>query len=253
MPVLPPLPALPPAALQRLQPQHVRKPAFLSEPPPAQHETPRRLISSKSLTDIGSAMKGVILTETNTALPTPMRRESGVRGASLDLDNGAAEASGSSSSEGQTISERHRLPRRRSILQPSSSRPTMPQSATTSLIPRVPSGSSGQSQSVAESSSSGGSSLITERAAPVWDHDDEENLPSPFAKRNIDFSVYSRADRGSGAAVNGTVPGGAARATIAASVASKPRTSMISKALKASGEAQKALARRQAEGKSSIS
>lgn len=70
------LPALPPAALQRLQSQQsLRKPTFLAEPlqpVSSEPETPRRLISTKSLTDIGSAMKGVILTDSGAALPTPV-------------------------------------------------------------------------------------------------------------------------------------------------------------------------------------
>lgn len=249
----PPLPALPPAAVQRLQPQHTRRPAFLNESPPSQIETPRRLTPSKSLTDLGSAMKGVILTETGTALATPVRRDtvSSSRGASLDIENGTGEASGSSGSESQ--GERHRLPRRRSILQqPSSSslRPPMPpHPATTSQIPQLPSGSV-QPQPL--SSDPSASSSIVTRAAPLWDHDDEENLPSPFAKRSVDFSTYSRNGVTSTANQNQNGTGGRG-ISLPSVLGNKPRTSNISKALKASGEAQKALARRLAEGKSSIS
>jgi hypothetical protein len=195
-------------------------------------------------------MKGVILTETGTVLPTPVRHDSSVRGTSLDLDGAGADAGGSSRSEaGATSGERHRLPRRRSILQPSSSRPTMPQSATTSMIPRVPSLPGQQQQPNSDAS---GASSSTTRPAPIWDHEDEENLPSPFVKKNIDFSVYSRADRDLVGPAG--APGSAAVGRGAGATAShKPRTSMISKALKATGEAQKALARRQAEGKAIVS
>lgn len=188
------------------------------------------------------------MTETGTALPTPARRDNAPRGLSLDIDseNGGETSSGAESSS--AAGERQRMPRRRSIVQSSSSRPAMPQSATTSLIPRVPSSANGLQQ-MNESSSS---TSLSSRAAPVWDHEDEENLPSPFVKRNVDFSAYARPDRG----VVG--PAGILAANIAgkganSSLTAKPRTSMISKALKASGEAQKALARRQAEGKTSVS
>jgi len=248
IPPVPPLPALPLPAVQRLQPQQSRKPTFLSDPPPCQHETPRRLATSKSMTDLGSAMKGVILTETGTELPTPVRQHSGVRGASLDLAGAGADAGGTSSEVVGTNGERHRLPMRRSILQRSSSRPTMPQSATTSMIPRVPF-SSGQQQPAADIS---GASSSTTRPAPIWDHEDEENLPSPFVKKNIDFSVYSRADRGVVGPASGSGSVAIGRGTVP-TAPNKPRTSMISRALKATGEAQKALARRQAEGKAIMS
>lgn len=117
------------------------------------------------------------------------------------------------------------------------------------MIPRVPALPGQQQQLNADAS---GASSSTIRPAPIWDHEDEENLPSPFVKKNIDFSVYSRADRGL------VAPAGATGAAVAgkglgATASNKPRTSMISKALKATGEAQKALARRQAESKAIVS
>ncbi|KAF8320687.1 hypothetical protein DL93DRAFT_1723551 [Clavulina sp. PMI_390] len=193
------------------------------------------------MTDLGSAMKGVILTETGTALPTPIRRETTPRGIGSERDQ---DALGEASSGAESAAERQRGPRRRSMAQ---SRPILPSSSTTSMIPRVP--SSGSAQSTAESSSS---ASTAPRSAPVWDHEDEENLPSPFIKKNVDFSTYSR-DRGISAA-SSTAP-----SRPASSLASKPRsspttaTSIFSRAFKASGEAQKALARRQGEVKSGVS
>jgi len=159
-----------------------------------------------------------------------------------------AEASGSNP-ESQAGSERHRLPRRRSILQPSISRPTMPpQPASTTMIPRAAPSGSVQPQPRSDSSAA---SSIAARAAPLWDHDDEENLPSPFAKRNVDFG---RNGNGGAVLTNGAMSNGPGRGlTLPSVLASKPRTSNISKALKASGEAQKAITRRLAEGKTSVS
>lgn len=256
-----PLPALPPAALQRLQPQQpLRKPSFMADQPQAtsEPETPRRLISSKSLTDIGSAMKGVVLTDSGAALPTPLPARansdntraiaalSGIIASSSQQDVTSRGSLDLPRVQTQPLAERPQssLGRKKSILQ--SMRPSILQSATTSVIPRVRSSmdkrESGEGSSAA-SSSSGGSSA----PAPVWNLDDEENLPSPFAKRNVDFGVYGRAA--------GTVlPLNTATALKpSGSAAVKSRPSLISRALKASGDAQRALARRQVEGKAGVS
>lgn len=280
LPPVPPLPALAPRVAQRLRPQHKNLP--ISQP--GQQVTPRRLLPSKSLTDLGSAMKGIILTETGTVIPTPTKSESEDGGE--EEDNGDDEGKAGPSrlpshnvSEAETtasweqgpyefapdldashVTARHRPIRRRSIAQPSGSlRPSMPPSATTSMIPKIttsalavalPAGTNNTiptNPSIKEGLAAAMTTTLP--PAPIWDLADEESLPSPFAKRNTDFSVYT-ADKAA------DMKSGSGSSSLSSTSSSKGikagRGSLISRAMKASGEAQKALARRQADMKPSL-
>ena len=249
-----------------------------------QSETPKRLAPSRSMTDLGSAMKGVVLTDTGMAVPTPARKysnESNTVGLHGDSPISSAEATDypdttdtqeeSSSSHEDVISSKNivarpRITRRRSIAQTvstSSSRPGIPPFITASLIPRV--NQQGGIDKGSLSSNSGVYDGVTATVssslprAPVWDFTDEESLPSPFIKRNTDFAVYTREQSSSGSgSASGEGRNGVgmdptsmpphAKSNSASSGKTR-RPSLISRAVKASGEAQKALARRQAEGK----
>ncbi len=247
--------------------------------PSNQNETPKRLTPSISMADIGSAMKGVVLTDSGVAVPTPARKysnESNTAGLHGDSATSSAEATDypdttdtqeeSSSSYEDVVSSKHvvartRTARRRSIAQPipaSSSRPGIPASITTSLISRVH--QQGGVDKGSLSSNSGGVTAAVSSSLPpppVWDFTDEENLPSPFIKRSTDFTTYTReqSSSGSGSASGegkygvGSDPKPVPPHVRSISVPSTRtgRPSLISRAVKASGEAQKALARRQAE------
>jgi hypothetical protein len=229
------------------------------------------------MTDLGSAMKGVILTDSGTALSTPIRAggesPSDSRGALPTVASVAAIASAHGEAGDNLVADAQSsgppershpiLPRRKSILHPPSSRPSMHPSSTTSVIPRTagaPAYGDGWPSTTREESGAGPSSApsaaATQAPASVWNLEDEENLPSPFAKRNINFSAYGRVQASTSVATSGSLPAVSTLSSMGktlGSLANKPRSSMISKALKASGEAQRALARRQAEGKAGIS
>ncbi|KAF8325190.1 uncharacterized protein EI90DRAFT_3073278 [Cantharellus anzutake] len=283
---VPPLPPQGPRApgIQRLKPQthHMNTTPLLR--PGNQNETPRRLMPSRSMTDLGSAMKGVVLSDTGIAIPTPARKfsnESNTAGLHANSPTSSAcptdypdttdtQEESSSSYEDvvdtKNVTARPRVARRRSIAQPvpiSSNRVNIPPAIPTTLIPRVhqqgsiDKGSLSSNPSIQDSVNAAISSSLP--LAPVWDFTDEENLPSPFMKRNTDFSVYAREGSGSG---SGSTSGDGKYAvgpetkmapphvrSISAPSAKTGRQSLISQAVKASGEAQRALARRQADMK----
>jgi serine/threonine-protein kinase Nek2 len=277
VPSAPPLPALAPRVTQRLRSQHKLPPL----PQTGQEVTPRRLLPSKSLTDLGSAMKGIILTESGTVIPTPTKSESDDSGEeeangddegragpsrlpSNNVSNNGSEAETTASWEkgpyefapsvdASHVTARHRPVRRRSIAQPS--RPP----ATGSLIPKISASTLTVPLPVGTTTTIPTNPSIKEGLAaamttslppaPVWDLADEESLPSPFAKRNTDFSVYTT-DKGADTKPNS---GGSSLSSTSSSKSIKSsRGSLISRAMKASGEAQKALARRQADMKPSL-
>ncbi|KAG8893230.1 G2-specific serine/threonine protein kinase [Tulasnella sp. 403] len=195
-------------------------------------------LASKSNPNLGSAMKGVVLTESGIELETPVRRSEDIPPVPalppllsvlndpkmmLESPEPARQLSAS-----DTEVPRNRLRRRSTISAPQ--RPPVVQSASApAAIPAL--------------------NPATLPPAPIYDLNDEENLPSPFMKKTVNVtqgwgSLKANIKKGHGllgiATANSATANGKAATTSATTgtITKTSRTALL-KALKANEEAQK--------------
>ncbi|QRV79417.1 Serine/threonine-protein kinase [Ceratobasidium sp. AG-Ba] len=133
------------------------------------HQTPlAKRLASKSMTNLGSAMRGVVLTDSGTVIPTPMKSAADstiMASASTIMDDRPlsapqlGEAASSSALESSSEGEAPKPPRpaRRSTVGPAARPIGVSANPVTGWVAAP---------------------------APVYDMADEENLPSPFIKRS---------------------------------------------------------------------
>lgn len=130
-------------------------------------------LASKSMTNLGSAMRGVVLTDSGTVVPTP------IKGVGID-----PMASPSNPLEDRPFSAPIPAPQ----LSDAIPLPGLERSASESDAPRVPrlirrSTVGPAARPISVPSGSGSVNSWASAPAPVYDMADEENLPSPFIKR----------------------------------------------------------------------
>ncbi|KAF8609002.1 hypothetical protein BDV93DRAFT_214739 [Ceratobasidium sp. AG-I] len=139
-------------------------------------------LASKSMTNLGSAMRGVVLTDSGTVVPTPIR--------------GGADPTVSPSNplfDDRTLNAPIPAPQLTDAI------PIAPleRSASESDAPRLPrlarrSTVGPAARPISVPSGSGSVNSWASAPAPIYDMADEENLPSPFIKRGKADAVKSK-------------------------------------------------------------
>jgi hypothetical protein len=163
------------------------------------------------MTNLGSAMRGVILTDTGETVDTPQKGHLHAIPGLPSRSPSADDEPQASTSEAESTPETYRRPRtgRRSTVS-SGIRPAHPQSSN-SLPTNIP--------------------IWNPNAPPpVYDLDDEENLPSPFLKRAVSAvaEVVRRPSKNNGSRKSGGMLAFAAANSAIANAASASTTNLHS-------------------------
>lgn len=139
------------------------------------HQTPLgKRLASKSMTNLGSAMRGVVLTDSGTVIPTPIKGAEPIASTSANpLDDRPVSAP----IPAPQLSDAAPGPLERSSSE--SEAPRIPRLARRSTV--GPAARPIGAPAPAAGPSTAGSWVSA--PAPVYDLADEENLPSPFLKR----------------------------------------------------------------------